>query len=101
MGEITTPSHQQADNQLADYDPYSDAVYLSADNVYLDTVNNVNANQWNVTVLVGSNPIVFKVDTGAEVTALTEETFRYFPSQYRNFINHHTPCGEPTGHLLM
>ena len=75
MGELTTPSHQQADSKLADYDPYSDTVYLSADNVYLDTVNNVNANKWNVTVLVGSNPVIFKVD---KVTALTEETFRYF-----------------------
>ena len=74
MGELTTPSYQQTESKIID-DPYSDTVYLSADTVYLDTVGNSTANQWNVTVLIGSNPVLFKVDTEAEVTALSEETF--------------------------
>ena len=74
MGELTTSSYYQTESKIID-DPYSDTVYLSADTVYLDTVGSTPANQWNVTVLVGSNPVLFKVDTGAEVTALSEETF--------------------------
>ena len=41
----------------------------------------VLGNQWNVTILVGNNPVIFKVDTGAEVTALKEETFCAFTNQ--------------------
>jgi len=82
VGELTALSYKQAESETND-DPYSDTVYLSADTVYLDTVSNAAANQWNVTVLVGSNPVKFKVDTGAEVTALSEETFRTFTNQVR------------------
>ena len=77
IGELTTPSCNQDSNTFDD-EPYSDTVYLNADTIYLDTVGDGNTNQWNVTVLVGKNPVLFKVDTGAEVTELSEDTFRTF-----------------------
>ena len=77
MGELTTPLCNQ-DSKTFDDEPYSDTVYLNADTIYLDNVGNGNTNQWNVTVLVEKNPVLFKVDTGAEVTALSEDTFRTF-----------------------
>ena len=72
MAELTTPSYQ--DSNTFNDDPYSNTVYT----IYLDTVGNGNTSQWNVTVLVGNNPVLFKVNTGAEVTALSEETFHTF-----------------------
>ena len=74
MGELTTPLYQQTDEDLPDDDPYSDAVFLSADAVYVDAVHN-SLTQWNISVTVGAHPVVFKVDTGAEVTALSEKTY--------------------------
>ena len=68
IGELTTPSCNQDSNTFDD-EPYSDTVYLNANTIYLDTVGNGNTNQWNVTVLVGKNPVLFKVDTGAEFQA--------------------------------
>ena len=43
---------------------------LYSDTVYLDAVNRDDEKQWNDKVLVETNPVPFKVDTGAEVTAL-------------------------------
>ena len=77
MGELNTTLQQQ-EGDTFDNDPYSDTVYLSADTVFLDTVDNLNSNQWNITVLVENNPVFFKVDTGAEVTALSEKSFHTF-----------------------
>ena len=74
MGELTTPLYQQTDEDLPDDDPYSDAVFLSADAVYVDAVHN-SLTQWNISVTVRAHPVVFKVDTGAEVTALSEKTY--------------------------
>ena len=48
---------------------------LYSDTVYLDAVNRDNEKQWNVEVLVETDPVPFKVDTGAEVTALSDTTF--------------------------
>ena len=53
-------------------DLYSDTVYLNAVNKAL------NDKQWRVTVLVENNLVSFKVDTGAEVTALSEIAFQLF-----------------------
>jgi len=80
MGELTTPSYLQSDSKVIDNDPYSDMVYVSADTIYLDTVSNTSTTQWNVMVLVGGNPVLFKVDIRAEVTALSEKTYRTFIS---------------------
>ena len=65
MGELTTPIPQSAkDNPQEDNDLYSDTVYFNAVNKAL------NDKQWRVTVLVENSSVSFKVDTGAEVTAL-------------------------------
>ena len=72
MGELTTPNPQPDDNPQEDNDLYSDTVYLNAVNKLL------NDKQWRVTVLVENNSVSFKVDTGAEVTALSEVTFQSF-----------------------
>jgi len=74
MGELTIPLYQQTEDDLPDDDPYSDAVFLSADAVYVDAINN-SSNQWNIPVTVEEHPVVFKVDTGAEVTALSAKTY--------------------------
>ena len=73
MGELTTPIPQPAeDNPQEDNDLYSDTVYLNAVNKAL------NDKQWRITVLVENNSVSFKVDTGAEVTALSEIAFQSF-----------------------
>ena len=38
-------------------------------------MNRDNEKQWNVKVLVEKDPVTFKVDTGAEVTAMSDATF--------------------------
>ena len=43
---------------------------LYSDTVYLDAVNRDDEKQWNDKVLVEADHVPFKVDTGAEVTAL-------------------------------
>ena len=44
---------------------------------YLDTVNTTEKYAWEVTLEVQGNPVIFKfkVDTGAEVTALSESAW--------------------------
>ena len=43
--------------------------------IYLNAVNRDNEKQWNVKVLVEKDPVPFKVDTAAEVTAMSDATF--------------------------
>ena len=81
MGELTTPSCQQSDSKTIDNDPYFDTDYLSADSVYLDTISNTNVTQWNVILLIGCNPVLFKMDTRTEVTTLSGEAYRNFSIQ--------------------
>ena len=38
-------------------------------------MNRDDKKQWNVKVLVEKDPVTFKVDTGAEVTALSDATY--------------------------
>ena len=46
------------------------------DAAFLDTVTTDIQTTWTAKVLVGSKELVFKLDTGAEVTAISEEAFR-------------------------
>ena len=71
MGEVVTSAQQTVLDSQEDNDLYSDTIYL-------DAINNADEKQWLVTVLVESNSVIFKVDTGAEVTALLERTFQSF-----------------------
>ena len=43
---------------------------------FLDTIENAQDNIWEIKVMVGDKVILFKVDTGAEVTVISEETWK-------------------------
>ena len=55
--------------------PLNEQVQQYEDLKYLDTVENTNGNMWELQVRIGQNSIKFKVDTGAEVTVLSEATW--------------------------
>lgn len=52
---------------------------MSLDSAFLDTVGCSSEKQWTSTVLLQKKEVSFKLDTGAEVTAISEETFRILP----------------------
>ena len=54
---------------------------ISNDTVYLNTVNERNVNSWNCTIQVDGQAIPFKLDTGAEITVVTEETAKGLKEQ--------------------
>ena len=80
MGEVVTPAQQTVLDSQEDNDLYSDTIYL-------DAVNNGDDEQWQVIVLVESNSVIFKVETGAEVPALSEKKFKYLLILCQNFRN--------------
>ena len=45
------------------------------DSVFLDTVVKENRVVWTADILLGQQAVEFKIDTGAEVTAISQETF--------------------------
>ena len=50
------------------------------DDSFLDTVTTpTDEKAWFVEILVGGSKVTFKLDTGAEVTAVSEETYRTLP----------------------
>ena len=49
---------------------------LSLDSSFLDAMTSANHNSWNTEVLLEKTSVNFKLDTGAEVTAITEKTFK-------------------------
>ena len=44
------------------------------DSAFLDAVGDTMDTCWTATVTLNSKDVIFKLDTGAEVTAITEET---------------------------
>jgi len=49
----------------------------SSDNTtYLDTVGDTQESTWSVKVYIGSHETLFKIDTGAEVTAISEKQYK-------------------------
>ena len=46
------------------------------DSAYLDTLTEDQSSAWSVSVMVGQQALTFKVDTGAEVTAISERAFQ-------------------------
>ena len=46
-----------------------------SDESYLDCVTSNLTTTWKATIKVGTHPTVFKLETGAEVTAVSEEVF--------------------------
>ena len=65
---MADPLQELTVDDPSDCDLYSDTVYLSA-------VGGDSEKQWCVKVLVDKDPVTFKVDTGAEVTAMSDVTF--------------------------
>ena len=49
---------------------------LSLDTAFVGSVSSKQQSSWNTTLQVRETEIRFKIDTGAEVTAISEETFR-------------------------
>ena len=68
VAEVADPLQESTVTDSSDGDQYSDTVYLNA-------VNRDDEKQWNVEVLVEKDSVTFKVDTGAEVTAMSDTTF--------------------------
>ena len=68
VAEVADPLQESTVTDSSDGDLYSDTVYLNA-------INRDNKNQWNVKVLVEKDTVTFKVDTGAEMTAMSDTTF--------------------------
>ena len=68
VAEITDSLQDTTLTDFSDGDLYSDTIYLRA-------VNRNGDKQWNIEVLVEKHLVTFKVDTGAEVTALSHTTF--------------------------
>ena len=46
------------------------------DIVYLDTVTGGKHLLWTVEIMVGEQPMMFKLNTGAEVTGISEQSYR-------------------------
>ena len=49
---------------------------VDAEAVFLDAVNNGEVSIWKVTLSIQNRHIEFKIDTGAAVTAINEETYK-------------------------
>ena len=50
---------------------------MTVDTAFLGAVSNeLNSSFWHVSALVGDKQVFFKLDTGAQVTAVNEETYR-------------------------
>jgi len=55
---------------------------LSLDSAFLDAVTTGSNKTWNATILMSKLPtkVVFKLDTGAEATAITDKTYKSLPN---------------------
>ena len=51
---------------------------------YLDTIANRKPTSWTVEVSVGSQVMNFKIDTGAKVTAISEQAYQSQQKATRN-----------------
>ena len=80
----------------------------SQDDVFLGQVGNQNNNPWTVTLQLNGSPVEFCIDTGAEVTVISEATYRQVGSpkleppqrMLRGLDNHILPVrGLLTGQL--
>ena len=54
----------------------SDHSQLETPDNYLDTVEGSKKNKWAITILMQGKPMIVKVDTGAEVTAISDSTWK-------------------------
>ena len=52
------------------------------DDQFLGAINSHSQTRWTETVLLNGHPIQFKLDTGAEVTAVSEATYAHIGYLY-------------------
>ena len=65
---------------------------VTLDDVYLDTVTSKQGNAWHITLLLEQTKVCFKMDTGAEVTAISDKV-------YGSLSSH--PALQPTNRALL
>ena len=46
------------------------------DTAYLDSVEGIKGNDWEVQIAISDKTVIFKVDTGVEVTVLSDTTWK-------------------------
>ena len=61
-------------------DKQATAHELSLDTAFLDVMTTNQETTWNMTVTLNTKPVEFKLDTGAAVTAISEEVFKTLPT---------------------
>ena len=61
-------------------DRQASAHELSLESAFLDVMTTKPETTWNITVTLNSKPVKFKLDTGAAVTAISEEVFKTIPT---------------------
>ena len=50
--------------------------YNSTDSAFLDTLSDDDKGVWNTDLVMNGKKVTFKIDTGAEVTAISKETWK-------------------------
>ena len=61
-------------------DKQATAHELSLDTAFLDVMTTNQETTWNMIVTLNTKPVEFKLDTGAAVTAISEEVFKTLPT---------------------
>jgi len=62
---------------------------LYAETAYLNTVEGTDKNLWEIRIGIEDKQVSFKVDTGTEVTALSDSTWKslnFFANQKYHFV---------------
>ena len=57
-------------------DTISTTQEFDLDSAFLDAIEDTQATTWTAIVKLNSVDVLFKLDTGAEVSAITEETYK-------------------------
>jgi len=72
-------SNDAAEEHEITLDP-SDSNKLSLDTAFLDAVTSGTQTTWTSSIMIESTEVMFKLDTGAEATAITEGTYKLLPN---------------------
>ena len=74
MDELSTSEECSTCGRDMDTISESNQEEQTIDSVFLDAVGDAMDTCWTATVTLNGKDVIFKLDTGAEVTAITEET---------------------------
>ena len=79
---LTRPLNTMEESEIQ-MEPTQDT--LTLDSFFLDTVEDIqNSKYWTATIFVNGSAVSFKLDTGTEVTAITEQTLKLLESPNLN-----------------